>query len=134
MMIDLTAHERSNFWHDHIAAFIASGTTQKSYCKIHELNYSKFKQWRYRLSDKFPVNADHPRVRNKLLVKNNCVAPIEPTVSNNLFAAVKVIDEDHKLTELLVVTLHLKNDISLEFPCNISLSDLNKIFAALEIL
>lgn len=53
-------------WYEHISKFVISGKTQKEYCLSNGLNYSQFKKWRYKFSDEFPVNQDHPRAKKEL--------------------------------------------------------------------
>ena len=60
-MLNSTRQEKSIYWKDHISKFITSGKSQKSYCKDNDLSYSKFKGWRYKFSNEFPVNQNHPR-------------------------------------------------------------------------
>ncbi len=93
-MLTLTEEERRQYWHSHISNFIASKKTQKQYCKDNDISYTKFKSWRYKFSNEFPPDAEHPKVKQKRAQLSNTIAiPIEPKTST--FAAVNIIDMLH---------------------------------------
>lgn len=135
-MLNSTTTNQFDYWHDHVAAFVASGKTQKDYCKINNLNHSAFKKWRYKLSAEFPVNNFHQRtIINKEKIGNK-VEPGESITANNLFSVVKVVDKDYKQIDAatVIATLRLKENISLDLLDVISSAEINKIFTALGIL
>jgi len=131
-----TTTNQFNYWHDHVAAFVSSGKTQKDYCKLNNINHPAFKKWRYKLSAEFPVNKFYQRaITNKAENEIN-VAPAKSSTVNSLFAAVKVVDKDCKQIDnpTVIARLRLKDHISLDLLGGIDASDINKIFTALEIL
>jgi hypothetical protein len=135
-MQNLTAQEEIEYWRKHIAQFVASNKSQRNYCKSSSINYGKFKTWRYKLSDEFPVNQEHPRAKNnkaksKAAIKSKTVA----TNVGNKFAAVEII-KDHPGHEMTAqpIKLYLNKYIYLELPNMIDVNNLQKIFNALGVL
>jgi hypothetical protein len=114
--------ERTQYWHNHISNFVASKKTQRQYCKDNDISYTKFKGWRYKFSNEFPPDKEHPKVKQKIESKTR------------KFAAVDIIDIDigvDKQPATSLAKIFLKKDIYVELPAEIDINNLQKIFSAL---
>ncbi|MBP9777660.1 MAG: hypothetical protein KBD25_00595 [Rickettsiaceae bacterium] len=133
-MLNLTEQERAQYWHSHISNFIASKKTQKQYCKDNDISYNKFKGWRYKFSNEFPPDEEHPKVKQKRAqILNTTAIPVEP--KTNKFAAVDIIDIGvDKQPATPLIKLFLNKNIYLELPDEIAVKNLQKIFSALGVL
>jgi hypothetical protein len=121
-MLNLTKQERTQYWHNHISNFVASKKTQRQYCKDNDISYTKFKGWRYKFSNEFPPDKEHPKVKQKIESKTR------------KFAAVDIIDIDigvDKQPATSLAKIFLKKDIYVELPAEIDINNLQKIFSAL---
>ena len=106
----------------HISNFVASKKTQRQYCKDNDISYTKFKGWRYKFSNEFPPDKEHPKVKQKIESKTR------------KFAAVDIIDIDigvDKQPATSLAKIFLKKDIYVELPAEIDINNLQKIFSAL---
>lgn len=124
-MLNLTKQERTQYWHNHISNFVASKKTQRQYCKDNDISYTKFKGWRYKFSNEFPPDKEHPKVKQKIESKTR------------KFAAVDIIDIDigvDKQPATSLAKIFLKKDIYVELPAEIDINNLQKIFSALGVL
>lgn len=133
-MLNLTKQERTQYWHSHISNFIASKKTQKQYCKDNDISYTTFKGWRYKFSNEFLSNQEHPKVKQKRAqLLNTTVLPIDSKTRK--FAAVDIVDINiDKQPATPLVKLFLNKNIYLELPSNIDIKNLQKIFSALGVL
>ena len=133
-MLNLTKQEKIIHWKDHISKFVASGKSQRAYCNDNDLSYSKFKGWRYKFSNEFPVNQNHPRVIEGRAKKAEKVVST-PVGTGNKFAPVELIsDKFVKLPQDTPLKLYLNKNIYIELPSDIDAKNLNKIFTVLGVL
>ena len=133
-MLNLTKQEKTIYWKDHISKFVTSGKSQRSYCKDNDLSYSKFKGWRYKFANEFPVNQNHPRAVESRTKKAKNLTPT-PSITINKFAPVELVaDSTVKPEETKAIKLFLNKNIYIELPPEIATDNLNKIFAALGVL
>lgn len=135
MTISIVQNELEH-WYDHVARFVSSGKTQKEYCLANSLDYSQFKKWRYKFSDDFPVNKDHPRAKKKLEQDSEMKMASANTSSVNKFAKVDIVEDviSTSTTAPSKIKMFLKSNIYLELTSDIDSTVLNKVFKALEVL
>jgi len=133
-MLNLTKQEKIIYWKDHISKFFASGKCQRAYCNDNGLSYSKFKGWRYKFANEFPVNQNHPRAVESRTRKTKNVTS-SSVVTGNKFASVELIVDsiiEPPVTNSLKI--YLNKNIYIELPSEIDTKNLNKIFEALGVL
>lgn len=125
-------------WYDHVARFVSSGKTQKEYCLANSLDYSQFKKWRYKFSDDFPVNKDHPRAKKKQEQGSGIKVASDNTSSVNKFAKVDIVDDATTATASDALSskikMFIKSNIYLELTSDLDRKVLNKIFKALKVI
>lgn len=137
MTISIVQNELEH-WYDHVARFVSSGKTQKEYCLANSLDYSQFKKWRYKFSDDFPVNKEHPRAKKKLEQGPGITTSSDNTSSANQFAKVDIVDDVTSTPASegspSKIKLFIKSNIYLELTSDLDSKVLNKVFKALEVL
>ena len=132
-MLDLINKNNEQYWRDHLSAFMASGKTQKEYCKDANINYSTFKRNRYKLADKFSVNRSNNNLKqntNKKAISTN-----DKSTSTNIFTAIKIEESNNKIiAHSQTIKLFLKSNNYLELPVNIDSEYLRRLFTVLGML
>jgi hypothetical protein len=128
--------ERHAFWNKVIADQSISGMSMQKFCRIHQIQYSTFKGYKYRIQDTINFSRKTNQSNNlKNIQNNNNIAKFVPLqittdTSVNACSEAKIIDDE--ITEVKIV---LNNGHKVILPLAISeasLLRLIKIVAGLQ--